>query len=128
MSMTRPHVLIVEDDADAQQVTRHILEFLDVDTDCVGDAEDAERLLLDQPALYTLAIIDLALPGKDGWQLLGNIQSGAATAHLRCVAVTAFHRPLLREQALQAGFIEYFPKPINPPVFAESIAQLIGLH
>ena len=119
-------ILIVEDDADAQQVTQHILEYLDIAVDVASDAEAAEHLLFDLPSsFYDMAIIDLALPGKDGWQLLNEIQSSQATAHIRCIAMTAFHRSLMRERALQAGFIEYFSKPINPPVFAELIDQMV---
>ena len=121
-----PRVLVVEDDADAQQVTLHILEYLNMVVDIANDAESAEHLLFTPSSLaYDMVIIDLALPGKDGWQLLNEIQAFRATAHMKCVAMTAFHRNLMRERALQAGFIEYFPKPINSPVFAKLISQLM---
>ncbi len=117
--------MIVEDDADARQVAQHILEYMDVIVECASDAEEGESLLSSQPERYQLVIIDLALPGKDGWQLLNNIQSSDATSHLKCVAMTAFHRPSLREQALQAGFADYFPKPINPSGFAEAMGHIL---
>lgn len=125
MSLDRPYVLIVEDDADAQQVARHILEYIDVAVECANDAEIGEFLLFSKPDYCRLVIIDLALPGKDGWQLLSDIQTNDATSHLKCVAMTAFHRPSLREQALQAGFVDYFPKPISPTGFAEAIEHIL---
>lgn len=126
MIRNQSRILIVEDDADAQQVTRHILEFLNMTVDIASDAEIAEHMLFDQPAFaYDLAIIDLALPGKDGWQLLTEIQATKLTAHLKCVAMTAFHRTLMRERVPEAGFIEYFPKPIDPPAFAKIIERMV---
>jgi CheY-like chemotaxis protein len=123
--MNSPHVLIVEDDDDAQHVVQHILEYLEVEVDCASDAERAEVMIFDNPSRYDVVLIDLALPGKDGWQLLNDIRSSSDTSHVKCVAMTAFHRPLLKDQALRAGFVAYFPKPFNASAFAETIGQIV---
>ena len=66
-------------------------------------------------------IVDLALPGKDGWELLTHLREHKATAQLMCVAVTAFHTSVTREKALRAGFEYGFAKPLDATHFAREL-------
>jgi CheY-like chemotaxis protein len=123
-----PHnwnVLVVEDDPDGQTVVQLILEYLTAQVDVAEDADQAAKLLFQSNRVYTAAIIDLALPGKDGWALLGEIRANPATAKLPCIAVTAFHTTKLREQVIKAGFDAYFPKPIDAILFTRQIEAVI---
>lgn len=70
-------------------------------------------------------IIDLALPGKDGWELLTEIIKNPATTYLPCIAVTAHHTSKLREETIRAGFVAYFPKPIDATVLGRELDSLI---
>lgn len=119
-------ILLVEDDPDGQAVLAHILSYMQIPHDVVGTAEHAATYLFRQAVEYRAVIIDLALPGKDGWGLLADIQYNAATRALPCIAITAYHTSALREQALRAGFTAYFPKPIEATSFARSLADLLG--
>ncbi len=118
-------ILVVEDDPDGQAVVGHILDYLNIPIDVVGDAEQASDYLLDANRRYNAVIIDLALPGKDGWQLLSEIQHNSKTAHISCIAVTAFHTSKLREEALMAGFSAYFAKPIEASSFARELEAVL---
>lgn len=118
------HVLVVEDDPDGQEVVATILEHLNISTDVAPNAEEAERLLFGDKA-YHAVIIDLALPGKDGWELLNAIQANPRTASIPCVAVTAYHTSKLREEAIAAGFSAYFAKPIDSTAFARRLEALM---
>ncbi|PJF44738.1 MAG: hypothetical protein CUN55_02355 [Phototrophicales bacterium] len=122
--MKKP-ILIVEDDTDGQALISHICEFLNIPYEVVGDAENAARRLFDENREYALAIIDLALPGQDGWQLLSAIRDTPSTENLTCVAVTAFHTSKTREEALLAGFDAYFAKPLDPTHFARELEGLL---
>ncbi|HEX2622288.1 MAG TPA: response regulator, partial [Phototrophicaceae bacterium] len=71
------------------------------------------------------AIIDLALPGKDGWKLLSEIKANPATRDLPCIAITAYHTASLREEALKNGFKAYFPKPIDAAWFIQQLEAIL---
>src|SRR5260370_70345 len=130
-------VLIVDDETDSAEVVQVLLEmcgaeilianngqqgfeyalkhrpqFIVSDFDLAADeafnANEALRLLSQNR--YAAAIIDLGLPGMDGWQLLKMIRSQPATRDLPCVAVTAWHGSVTRLDALAAGFDAYFSK------------------
>lgn len=118
-------ILVVEDDPDGQAVVSHILDYLNIAIDVASDAEEAENYLFAHGNKYTAAIIDLSLPGKDGWDLLASILANPATAEMPCIAVTAFHTSRLREEAIARGFIAYFPKPLDATSFARSLEELL---
>ncbi len=116
-------VLIVEDDPDGQEVVARMLAQVNVKVEIAGSAEDAWALLQANP--YAGAIIDLALPGQDGFQLLNAIRADARLHELRCIAVTAYHTPELKHDALQYGFDGYFAKPLNRTLFLGAVEDII---
>jgi CheY-like chemotaxis protein len=118
------HVLVVEDEPDGQEVVRGILDHFNITTDTVGSAEDAISLL-DQNA-YNAVVIDLALPGMDGMELVASIRDSQQTAALPCIAVTAFHTSAVKREALEAGFNAYLPKPIDDTAFVHTLNTLIS--
>jgi CheY-like chemotaxis protein len=116
-------VLVVEDEPDGLHVVTKLLETYNIAAHGVSTAEEALALL--QENHYNGAIIDLALPGIDGWGLLERIHSNAQTAALPCVAITAYHSSSVRQQAQQSGFVEYFPKPLNDRTFVAEFVSVI---
>jgi CheY-like chemotaxis protein len=123
--MAYQRLLVVEDDPDGQAVVAHILSYMNIPIDVAGDAETAAFYLFQKHIQYGLAIIDLALPGKDGFALLNDIISHPETSELPCVAVTAYHTSKLREQAIAAGFRAYFAKPIDATSFGREVTSLL---
>lgn len=122
-----PHrrILIVEDDPDAQSVVAHIMGYLKLQIDLTGTAEQALELIFRAPQSYAAVMVDLALPGKDGWALLKEIQGNVATAQIPCIAMTAYHSSKLRHDVLQSGFVAYFPKPIDAAQLIEYLKTYI---
>lgn len=117
-------ILLVEDDPDGQEVIETILEYDDFVVDIADDGERATTMIFNSEYHYDAIIIDLALPGKNGWQLLSDILANPDTNKIACIAVTAFHTSKLREQALKAGFTAYFPKPIKTTPFLHQLGTL----
>ena len=118
-------ILVVEDDPDGQVVVATLLERLNIPIDVANNAAEAEALLFGSEQGYSAIILDLALPDKDGWDILTQIQDNPKTADIPCVAVTAFHTSKLREEALTAGFTAYFPKPIDGTSFARELENIL---
>ena len=118
-------VLIVEDDPDGQAMVSHIIGYLNIPHQVVGDAEDALQILKNGDDDYQAVIIDLQLPGKDGWELLADIRGSAEMRSLTCIAVTAFHTSKTREEAIKAGFNAYFSKPIDATHFLRELETIL---
>lgn len=126
MSHRNWRILVVEDDADGQEVMATILSHQNLAFDLASNATEAEHFLFGTPTGYTAVIVDLALPDKDGWELLRNIQSNNATYNLPCIAVTAYHNSKMREDALNAGFVAYFSKPLDATGFGRALQSILS--
>lgn len=118
------HALIVEDIADNAEVVEAVLSHNGISFTTVTSAEAALEILgQHQP---TVILVDLALPGMNGWELLQILRETPATANLPIVAITAFHSTRVAEEAIQAGFDAYFPKPINTLAFVPELQRIVG--
>lgn len=123
--MTDTTILVVEDDPDGREVIGTILAHHKIQFALAPDAEQAEHQLFQTEAgPYTAIVIDLALPGKDGWELLQTIRNNPDTRDLPCIAITAYHTSKTRQEALSAGFTGYFSKPLNAKAFAQELVRL----
>jgi CheY-like chemotaxis protein len=122
--MSNRHMLVVEDDPYAQQVAAIILQHHHISTDIAKSAEEGLDLLAAND--YNAAMIDLALPGMDGWALLQAIRSNPHTAHLPCIAVTAYHSGSVAQKAIQAGFTAYLNKPLAIGLLAQELQRLLS--
>lgn len=117
------HVLVIEDETDSADVVSRILKYHQIAHTVAASAEEALPLVAQIKP--TLLIVDLALPGMDGWQFLKRVRSNPATETIPAVAITAFHSAHVAEQAREQGFDGYFPKPIEPMSFAESLRVIV---
>lgn len=61
-----------------------------------------------------LVLLDLSMPGMDGWQALAALRADAVTRALVVVALTATAAGDVRARALEAGFDGFVPKPFTP--------------
>jgi DNA-binding response OmpR family regulator len=123
--MFQKRILVVEDDPDGQEMIATMLQHMRFDVDTANDAEEATRILFGTDSSYNAIIIDLALPGKDGWELLADIIDNTDTSSVPCIAVTAHHTSKLREDTIRAGFVAYFPKPIDATALGRQLDLLI---
>ncbi len=117
-------VLVVEDEHDSAQVVSQILLFYGAQVHVARNGFECLEVL--RHLTPTLIITDLAMPGMDGWQTLGQIRADPATANIPVVAVTAYHSANVAQGALEAGFDAYFPKPLEPTSFMDGLRHLIA--
>ncbi len=116
-------ILVVEDEIDGQEVVSGILGYMNIASEAVVTAEEALKRITQRT--YTAMIIDLALPGMNGWSLLKEIRHNPQTATMPCIAITAYHNSGVRQQAVEAGFDGYFPKPLEDTAFLREVTRII---
>lgn len=117
-------VLIVEDDPDGQELVARMLIRANIPVEVAGTAEDALQLI--SPHEHVAIVIDLALPGIDGFELLSRIRQDHSLAKLPCIAITAYHTPSLKQRVMNEGFDAYFPKPLDDVRFLKTLKEIIG--
>ncbi len=107
--MRPKHVLIVDDDADARELLGELIGALGHHPLQAASAQEAvacaERTKLD------VALIDLGLPGTDGYEVARRIRSTSSGAGVRLVAFTGYSDDHSRRSAEEAGFDDFLVKP-----------------
>ena len=116
--------VVVEDMYDDVQLISKILTHYGITVYAASNGNECLKLLKDiEP---TIIVTDLAMPGKDGWQTLAAIRADPKTAYIPVIAVTAYHSAAVAQDVLRAGFNGYFPKPVDPFTFVQSLSKIIA--
>ena len=90
-------------------------------------AEDAEQgIALAREHQPQLILMDVGLPGMDGWQATRSLKSDAATAGIAIIALTAHAMSGDRDKALAAGCDEYESKPIDFAALFKKVDALLA--
>jgi len=115
-------ILLVDDNPANRELLREILE---LDSYEVHEAEDgANAVRLYKELNPDLTILDLQMPGLDGFQTLAAILESDREALV--IAVTAFAMRGDRERALDAGFRDYITKPVEMTHLRNRIRELLA--
>ena len=91
--------------------------------------EGGDRLVVtvrDHRPTPALILLDIQLPGRDGFQLLEDLQKTKGDHRWKVVALTAHAMPGDRDRALAAGFDGYITKPIDVRTFPAEVARYLG--
>jgi CheY-like chemotaxis protein len=122
--LTGIRVLIVDDEADAREMMATALETCGATLFTAASAHQAMELLSRQKV--DLLLSDIAMPGRDGYELIRTIRALPSTdlASLPAAAVTAHARDDERDLALAAGFQMHLTKPVHPAALARAVASL----
>jgi len=115
-------VLIVEDEQHIADGLRFNLEAEGVDATVARDGEQALDLLLGGHDIFDAVILDVMLPGKDGFTVAGELR--AAGKYVPILMLTARGRPEDVLRGFEAGADDYLPKPFELAIL---LARLRGL-
>ncbi|CAK0741044.1 two-component system, sensor histidine kinase and response regulator [Azospirillaceae bacterium] len=105
-------VLVVEDNVINQQVACGLLELTEVDISLASSGDEALSLLRDYE--YDAILMDIQMPGLDGYQTTGIIRHDMGLTGIPIIAMTAHAMAGDRERCLAAGMNDHVAKPISP--------------
>jgi len=105
-------ILIVEDEPDIVETVRYNLEQTGFDVVASGDAETALDMLAD--ALPDLIVLDLMLPGMDGFDFCKVLKQEPHTRHVPICVLSARKKEVDRVLAFELGVDDYVEKPFSP--------------
>jgi CheY-like chemotaxis protein/nitrogen-specific signal transduction histidine kinase len=108
----RRRVLVVEDNPDARETLTLLLENWGHHVEQASDGESALARAAAVP--LDVALVDVGLPGMDGYAVAERLRAIPACAHLRLVALTGYSRAEDRRRAGEAGFDAYLVQPVDP--------------
>jgi len=113
-------ILVVDDNHDAADATAMFLKLGGHEVKTVGNGSDA---LASAPVFEPdIVLLDIGLPGMDGYGVAGRLREITATRASCLIALTGYGQPADRERARQAGFDHHLTKPADPEELLELIA------
>lgn len=120
--LARHCVLVVDDQPDVAQACALLLETLGQEVVVVGDGHAAiEAVERESPDLI---LIDLGMPGMDGYEVARRLRTTAAGQRARLVAVTGHHQD--RDRSHKAGFDGHLFKPVGQAALIEALGRCRG--
>jgi PAS domain S-box-containing protein len=127
VSLTAIRILLVEDEPDAAEFVKRLLEDYGADVAVAGSAHEAlERMTQELPDIL---IGDIGLPDVDGYELIEQIRrrSVAEGGAMPAIALTAFARSEDRTRSLRAGYQAHVAKPLESAELIATVASFADL-
>ncbi|MCW2245920.1 signal transduction histidine kinase/CheY-like chemotaxis protein [Azospirillum fermentarium] len=112
-SLTGLSILVVEDNAINQMVARRILETAGAAVATASSGMEAMEKLATFPEAFDLVLMDIQMPGMDGYEATRMIRDALGQTALPIIAMTANAMPSDRERCLSAGMNEHVSKPLD---------------
>jgi len=121
-----PLCYIVEDHGDTREGYAEYLQNRGFDVRTASGADDLRRLIAGEvPAAI---VMDLALPGVDGYSLTRELRANPRTESVPVLVVSASVRAEDRAGALVAGCNAFLPKPVDPEAIVRELKRLLGVE
>ena len=112
-------VLIVEDNADNREILASLLKLEGYEVAAAADGlRGYAAIVAERP---DVALVDIEMPGMDGYQLAKKVRAELGDRSIRLVALTGYGRSVDRQAVFEAGFNEHLVKPVDP----EDLARVL---
>jgi DNA-binding response OmpR family regulator len=121
---SRKKILIVDDDPQIQKLFTKILSVHNYETAVGSDGFEAGIKVKEfKPGLI---ILDLFMPGMDGFEVCKRIKENSSTSHIKILALTGYDTKENRDRIMQAGADGYLAKPVKRRTLLQQVEYLLN--
>jgi len=118
-------LLLVDDDTVLREMATKTLRHAGFDVVPASTGREALRLFTENH--FDLVLLDVMMPGMDGFEVCAKIKENPATAHVPVVMVTALTDTQDKVRGLEAGADDFLSKPINDTALMARVRSLVRL-
>ncbi len=116
----KPAVLLIEDNEDGREMMATMLAAHGFPVDTAADGlQGVAAALAGRPAA---ALVDIGLPGIDGYEVARRLRGDPATSHIRLIALTGYGLAEDKRRVMEAGFDQHLVKPVGMDQLLEALA------
>lgn len=120
----RPRLLLVDDEPTNLQVLRHVLQD---DYRLLFATDGARALQIARQQQPQLILLDVMMPGMDGYALCAALKADGATAAIPVIFVTALTDTADETRGFDAGAVDYITKPVSAPIVRARVRTHLSL-
>ena len=121
----KPSVLLIEDNDDGREMMATMLSACGYPIQYAADGLQGVEMALAQPP--DVALVDIGLPGIDGYEVARRLRKGDNTRHIKLIALTGYGLAEDQRRVLEAGFDMHLVKPVDINRLLEAITQCAAL-
>lgn len=121
-SSASPRVLVVDDNVDAAETLTTFLDMIGMEARSVNDGAAAVQAAVDFAP--DLVLLDIGLPGMNGYDVARAIRQQPQLAGVTLVALTGWGAEDDRRRAMEAGFNHHLTKPVDLSVLEEMLLRV----
>jgi DNA-binding response OmpR family regulator len=119
-------VLVIEDDLNLQNFLCRVLELEGYHVLKAGDGNTGKTIISKNPV--DLILLDIRLPGTDGWSILREIKGNKDFSQIPVVVLTAIADSVQRRRTLRMGATQYLIKPLSAHKLSKTVADVFKQH
>lgn len=116
-------ILVIEDEADIRNFASKVLQFEGYNVLQAADGDQGLSLVTQNHV--DLVLVDLRMPGRDGWSVLEEIKANPELSEIKVIVLTASAGVPLRDKAIDMGAIDYIVKPLSASGLKEAAAKAL---
>jgi excisionase family DNA binding protein len=124
-SQNPPLVMIVDDETDILDILEELLKSGEKSINVVRAQSGIAALLMIGEYRPDLLILDIMMPGMNGFEVCQKLRASASTERMKIVAISGDHNPEIRERILKAGADLFFTKPLDIVGFRDQCFNLL---
>jgi CheY-like chemotaxis protein len=123
--MKQSHTILVVDDEPVNVLLlKRILELKNYTI--ITAASGTESLQIMQKTKPDLILLDLLMPGMNGFMVLDHIKNNHSTYDVPVIIISALYERENKEKALNAGALAYLIKPVTPKLILDTVGEIIN--
>jgi PAS domain S-box-containing protein len=123
----RPNILVVDDQAQNILLIREYLDKLDIDIEEANSGMKCLEML--ENKIYTLLILDIQMPGMDGFEVLAEMRKNERLKEIPVVFISAIYdsdKYVLK--GIESGAIDFIAKPVNISILRSKVSNFLKLY
>ena len=119
--MAGPLVLVIDDDDRLRELYRINLEMRGAEVVEAGNGDDGLAIARTRPP--AAIVLDLTMPGTDGWLVLEALKADVALSHIPVIVLTGHTDEEIEEDARKAGAVAFVAKPVDTDDFVRVVLR-----
>ena len=117
-------ILVVDDDKEVREILSFILKHNGFEVVLASNGSQIQHLLFQQ--VPDLILLDVMMPGEDGFRLCRYLRQNALTHHVPIIIMTAHSEDIYQQISKDVGASEHITKPFHPLELVEKVKALLN--
>jgi DNA-binding response OmpR family regulator len=120
-------VIVVDDSKEVREIVSFVLQRNGFEVLVAANGMQLQQILSsEQEELPDLIILDVMMPGEDGFHICTSLRTNPSTCHIPVMIITAHAEDIYQRISLDLGAVSHITKPFHPLELAERVKYLLS--